>query len=121
MKNTYINSDERATKFSLEIIKLIRRQKYIDFALKEIFRQLIRSATSIGANIYEAKGGSSRKDFTLFLSHSLKSSIETCYWLNLLKKGYDFEEIDHLIIECQQLSKILGKSVMTLRNDKKAS
>ena len=52
-----------------------------------LFGQLIRSATSVGANIIEAQAGSSRKDFTNFLSHSLKSANESKFWLLLLKKN----------------------------------
>lgn len=108
------NLDRRTYKFSLEIIRFIRKQQKIDFALREVLKQLIRSATSIGANIHEAKGGHTRKDFTVFLSHALKSSIETCYWLNILKDGWNFQ-IDDFISECNQFSNILGKSIMTLR------
>ncbi len=108
------NLDKRTYKFSLEIIALIKKQQKIDFALREILKQLIRSATSIGANIHEAKGGHTRKDFTVFLSHALKSSIETCYWLNILKDGWNLQ-VDDLIAECEQFSNILGKSIMTLR------
>ena len=108
------NLDIRAYKFSLEIIRLIKQQQKIDFALREVLRQLIRSATSIGANIHEAQGGHTRKDFAVFLSHALKSSIETCYWLNLLKDGWNFN-VTELLTECEQFSNILGKSIMTLR------
>lgn len=116
MEQNKNNIDIRAYQFSIDIVKFIRDQKTIDFTQKKIFRQLIRSATSIGANIYEAKGGNSRKYFTLFLGHALKSSIETCYWLRLLKDGFGINDTDKLTIECEQLSKILGKSIITLRN-----
>jgi len=65
---------QRAYLYALEIIKFIDSMDKKDFATGIIARQLIRSATSIGANIIEAQAGSSKKDFTNFFSHSLKSA-----------------------------------------------
>lgn len=75
---------ERAYSFSLKIISLVK-----EFPPNTIYRifgdQLLRSATSIGANLIEAKGSSSRKDFARFYEIALKSSNETLYWLYLFK------------------------------------
>ena len=57
-----------------------------------IFKQLIRSATSIGANIREALRGESRKDFTHKLRISLKEANETEYWLEILYKVNSLQE-----------------------------
>lgn len=83
--------------------------------------QLIRAATSIGANIIEAQAASSRKDFTNFLNHALKSGNETKFWLALArdldkKLGYD---IDNLLKETDELVKILGSSIIKLRGKNK--
>jgi four helix bundle protein len=85
-----------------------------------IAKQLLRAATSVGANIFEAQASPSRKDFTNFFHHSLKSANETKYWLCLLKDAnkVNIEIIDKLIKEIDELAKILGSSILTLRAKK---
>lgn len=80
--------------------------------------QLIRAATSIGANIIEAQAASSRKDFVNFLNHALKSGNETKFWLELAKDldGKSIEEIKELLKETDELARILGSSIVKLRN-----
>ena len=79
--------------------------------------QLIRAVTSIGANIIEAQAASSRRDFTNFLNHALKSGNETKFWLALAKDldSKLVSEIDELLRETDELAKILGSSLLTLR------
>lgn len=86
-----------------------------------ISRQLLRAATSIGANIVEAKASASRKDFTNFFNHSLKSANETKYWLGLLKDANKIDKglINNLLKEADELSNILGSSILTLKGKKK--
>lgn len=79
----------------------------------------MRSATSIGANIVEAKSSSSRRDFIKFYEISLKSANETKYWwLGLLRDAttVDKTEIEKLLIEIEEISKMLGASLLTLKN-----
>jgi four helix bundle protein len=108
---------KRTYSYSIQIINFINKLPK-DNTNRTIADQLLRSATSIGANIVEAQSCSSRKDFTNFLSHSLKSSNETKYWLNLLRDTgkVNFEEANNLIKEATELSKILAKSILTLKN-----
>ena len=82
--------------------------------------QLLRSSTSIGANIVEAKASSSRLEFKKFYEISLKSANETKYWFNLLKdaKFVSEKEVQNLIQETDEISKMLGSSVMKLKNIK---
>jgi four helix bundle protein len=83
--------------------------------------QLLRAATSIGANIVEAQAACSKKDFVNFLNHSLKSGNETKFWL-ALSKDLDLKltsEIDEALGETDELVKILGSSVATIRGKKK--
>ncbi|KKU94210.1 MAG: CHP02436-containing protein [Parcubacteria group bacterium GW2011_GWA1_48_11b] len=85
-----------------------------------IKNQLIRSGTSVGANYVEAGAASSRKDFINFLHHSLKSANESGFWLTLLsdsKRG-DAGKVSILLRELDELSKILGSSIITLKNKK---
>lgn len=82
--------------------------------------QLIRAATSIGANIIESQAASSKKDFTNFLNHALKSGNETKFWLALAKdlSSKLSSEIDILLKETDELVKILGSSIATLKGKK---
>ena len=84
--------------------------------------QLLRSITSIGANIIEAQAASSKRDFINSLNHALKSANETNFWLSLSKDlapNSHLKEIDSLLKEAKELSKILGSSIATLKGKKK--
>ena len=76
---------EKSFEFALSIISLYRRlvidKEYI------ISKQLLRSGTSIGANIEEAMAGQSKKDFTAKMAIASKEARETNYWLRLLDKS----------------------------------
>jgi len=109
----------RAYKFSIKIIKFVS-----NFPNKKIFwiisDQLVRAATSIGANIIEAQAASSRKDFIKFYEIALKSANETKYWLGLLRDAtgidkIDKKEINELLKETEEIAKILGASLLTLK------
>jgi four helix bundle protein len=80
--------------------------------------QLIRAVTSIGANIIEAQAASSKRDFINFLNHALKSANESRFWLNLAKDLDPklIRDIEKLIIETDELAKILASSIIKLRN-----
>lgn len=110
---------ERAYKFSIEIITFARSlpSSKIDLILTN---QLVRSATSIGANIIEAQAASSKKDFAKFFIIALKSANETIYWLNLIQDtiNVDKSTVHKLLKEVTELAKILGASVITLRKNK---
>ena len=83
--------------------------------------QLLRAGTSIGANIIEAQAASSKRDFVNFLNHSLKSANETKFWLALSKdldKGL-ISEINEVLKETDEIAKILGSTVVSLRGRKK--
>jgi len=87
-----------------------------DFATQVICKHLIRSATSIGANIVEAQASPTRKDFSNFLSHALKSANESRYWLALLRDTNKFNsDCKKLLEQAQELAKILGSTVKTLK------
>jgi len=111
------DSKKRAYYFAVEIVKFVRRQKQTDMTFEIISKQLLRSATSIGANIVEAQAGSSKKDFTNFFSYALKSANETKFWLCLLRDCdlVGSSEIKPLLKEVVELSNILGSSIITLK------
>ncbi|HAH52072.1 MAG: four helix bundle protein [Cytophagales bacterium] len=89
MKDNLIQS--KSFEFSLSIISLYKllqnEREYI------VSKQLLRSATSIGANIEEAIGGQSKRDFLAKVSISLKEARETRYWLRLLQES-ELTQID---------------------------
>ena len=82
--------------------------------------QLLRAAMSIGANIVEAQAASSKRDFINFLTHALKSANETKFWLALSKDVAppELENSTLLLKEVDELAKILGSSIATLKGKK---
>ena len=109
---------DRLIRFSIAIIrfcgKLKKSREY-----KEVASQLIRSGTSIGANVIEAKASSSRRDYTKFFEIALKSANETKYWLILIEKCCDKDsKAKELLLEADEISKIIGSSLLTLKGKK---
>lgn len=98
-------------------IKIIQTYKYLCADKKEyvMSKQLLRSGTSIGANICEAQQGQSKRDFLMKMNISLKEASETKYWLRLLTAtGYLPEDIYKPIVNnCVELEKMLTKTVKT--------
>jgi four helix bundle protein len=99
--------------FALNIIKLnrvlIAKNEYV------LSKQILRSGTSIGANVEEAIGGISKKDFRAKMSISYKEARETHYWLRLLKDS-DYisnEEFNELENELSSILKILFKIIQS--------
>ena len=120
-QNSKLKTDlkHRAYQYSIKMIEFIDTLPK-DVSTEVITKQLLRSATSIGANIVEAKAASSKRDFTNFFSHSLKSANESLYWLGLLRdaKKMNNPQIDDLLKETKELANILGSSVLTLKGKK---
>ena len=114
------NLKHRSYVFAVNIIKFIDNLDKKDFSIEIISKQLLRSATSIGANIIEAQAGRTRKDFTNFFTHALKSSNETKFWLCLLRdsKKISDEQPKILLQEIIEISNILGSSILTLKGRK---
>lgn len=115
-----MDSKMRTYQFALKIIDFIDKAPN-NMSTQIINRQLLRAATSIGANIIEAQASPSRKDFTNFFNHSLKSANETKYWLGLLKDAHkaDKEIVNNLIKEAEEIANILGSSILTLKGKRK--
>jgi four helix bundle protein len=111
---------QRAYFFSVEIIKYIEaetRNRTISYAMTD---QLIRAATSIGANVVEAKSSSSKKEFIRYYEISLKSANETKYWLCLFRDALkcDKEKTAALLKEADEISKMLASSLLTMKGKK---
>lgn len=108
---------ERSFNFSVKVFRFVDTLSR-GTADQVVARQLLRSATSIGANLAEAFGSSSKKDFINYFHIALKSSVETKYWLYLLRetvKG-DQEKLDSLIGECEAIANMIAASILTMKN-----
>jgi len=111
MQNSIIK--QKSYDFALRIIKLyqlLRQKKHL-----EISAQLIKSATSIGANIEEALAGQSRKDFIAKMSIASKEARETNYWLRLIRDSslVPKDNVEMLVTGSEELIKILTSIVKT--------
>ena len=109
----------RVYRFALDIITFVERLPKGQ-ASRIMSDQLLRSATSIGANVVEAQGAPSRKDYANFFAYALKSANETKFWLGLLRdsRKAEREATDKLLGEVTEIAKILATSILTLRSKK---
>ena len=82
-----------------------------------IAKQLLRSATSIGANLNEASFGSSKADFIAKMHIALKECSESLYWLELLNRTNSLPEIASLIKECNEIKALLIASLNTAKRN----
>ncbi len=103
---------ERTFKFAVRIVKFVQLLPK-DSAGFAISSQLIRSGTSVGANIEEAQNSPSRKDFIRGMTISLKECREAHYWLKLISEAglIKSDELGKLILESLELTRILTASV----------
>ncbi|MCB0726168.1 MAG: four helix bundle protein [Ignavibacteriae bacterium] len=106
----------KSYKFAIRIVKLylyLRNEKK-EFQLS---KQILRSGTSIGANVEEALGGQSKKDFLNKISIAYKEARETNYWIRLLNDtGFiDKEMYDSIVKDSYELLKILSKIQITVK------
>lgn len=105
---------DRSVALAIQIIRTIPRLKE-GAACQVIAKQLIRSGTSIGANVTEAQDASSSKDFTQKMSIALREAKETKYWMKLLTETEltETKYLRPLNSEIDQIVAILSKIVMT--------
>ncbi|MFM9903853.1 MAG: four helix bundle protein [Pyrinomonadaceae bacterium] len=107
---------DKSYAFSLRTIKLYqhlseKKQEYV------LSKQVLRSGTSIGANIEEAYQGESRSDFIHKLAISNKEAFETHYWLRLLRDSSILEPklADSLMADCDELQRMLITAIKTAK------
>ncbi len=107
---------KRIYRFALEIIKFADELP-AEKTCETIGNQLLRSATSIGANVIEANAASSKKDYTNFFNHALKSANETKFWLGLLRDSgkSNKDKTNKLLRETVEIANILASSIITLK------
>ncbi|NCQ19533.1 MAG: four helix bundle protein [Ignavibacteria bacterium] len=109
--------NEKSYQFAIRIVKLYQflKEEKKEFTLS---KQILRAGTSIGANVEEATGAQSKKDFYSKVNIAYKEARETHYWLRLL---YDTNYIDEkqfnsIIIDCDELLKISGTIIKTMKS-----
>ena len=99
---------EKTYKFGLRVLKLVihLRKKKVDAVLCS---QLLSSGTSIGANVEEAMGGSSRKDFINKIQIAYREARETRYWLRLLRDSeiMELKMAESFLKDCEEIIRIL--------------
>ena len=107
---------EKSYSFALRIVQLYRwlSEKQREYVLS---KQILRSGTSIGANVEEAIGSQSKKEFIFKIGIAYKEARETCYWLNLLYsggyiKGAAFKSV---VADCEEILRILGTIIKTMK------
>jgi len=108
--------EERIEIFGENVINLVKKIK-INIINRSVIDQLVRSATSVGANYFEANGASSKKDFVNKVGIAKKEAIETQHWLRMLIQtdNYLKQDITNLWDEAKQLGMILSKIISNVR------
>ena len=108
--------EAKSFQFAVRTVKLCKhlREEKNEWTLS---KQLLRSGTSIGANIVEAQQAQSRPDFVSKLCISLKESAETSYWLRLLKATDYLSEKEYTSIarDCKELEKLLTSIIKSTK------
>ena len=108
---------DKSTRFALRVIRLY---KYLCSEKKEfvLSKQVLRSGTSIGANVKEALRGQSKPDFYAKMNIALKEASETEYWLELLHESEYIEEshFKSIFTDCQEIISILVSITKTQIN-----
>ena len=111
---------EKSRKFAIKIYNLY---KYLCEEKREyvLAKQLLRSGTSIGANLTEARYSVSRKEFIVKAQISLKETAETEYWLDLLKEINLLSPIEYesIIKDCKEILRLLISTIKTTKSDNK--
>ena len=103
--------------FAVRIVKMFLRLSDNDWKLASIYKQVLRSGTSISAKVHESEFAQSPMDFVSKLSIALKEANETINWLNLLKDtGYLSEiQFDSMAKDCSEIIALLVSSIKTVK------
>ncbi len=116
MQNTRVDLHKRLYDYALAIVRFVEKLPK-DSVSQTLGRQLLRSGTSVSANIVEAGSASSKKDYINFFTHALKSANESKFWISLLKDSgkCSSESAETILKETAELANILGASVKTMK------
>ena len=105
--------------FGIRIVKMFLHFTDNDWKLQAIYKQVLRSGTSISANVHESEFAQSPSDFTSKLHIALKEANETMNWLNLLHDtGYLDEKVfDSMAQDCSEVIALLVSSIKTVKKN----
>nr|WP_290224870.1 four helix bundle protein [Trichocoleus desertorum] len=113
-----VSITSRTKQFAIRIIKACHFLEQQPGVLKTLSNQLVRSGTSIGANVHEAQSAQSHRDFLSKLEIALKEARETQYWIEVLIASGMVEtaKFNSLLQEATEITKILITSTKKLKN-----
>ena len=120
-KANYRDIKERTFEFAVEIVNFCRLLDEKPGVNRTLGRQLLRSGTSIGANVEEAQAGQSRADFISKYSIALKEARESIYWLRLLYASGDLVggQCKSLVPEAKEISRVIGTIIINAKKSPK--
>lgn len=109
---------EWTLEFAILMIKLSEELKKNKIDL-DVISQVRRSGTSVGANVREAKASSTRKELIRFYDIALRSANETNFWIDVIRKGYDFDSelMEKIKQELNQIEKVIAKIIVNLKKE----
>lgn len=110
---------ERCLEFSVLAIRFVETLPHSPIN-QVLGKQFLRAATSMGANVSEAFGAGSKRDFANFFAMGLKSAKETRYWLLLFRRTGrgDQDLLELLFNECEEISRMIAASILTVRGQR---
>lgn len=113
------NIVNRTFELAVSIVKFSNKLDNESPKYRVLVRQLLKSGTSIGANVQEGQAAESKADFIHKYNIALKEARETKYWLRLLKSAeiISGEKVEFLINESDEISRILGKIIVNAKNN----
>lgn len=108
--------EKRLKMFSLEVIYFCAKANKSE-VVRLLSNQLLRSGTSVGANIAEARGCGTKRDYTHFFETALKSANETIYWLSLFQEADPnlSKDADKLLCEIKEIARMISSSILTMK------
>lgn len=110
---------EKSFNFAVRIVKFYKYLLQKDRDLRSLYEQLLRSGTSIGANVSEAQSAHSKKDFVNKLDISLKESRETDFWLKVFHAAeiINENEFESMFKDCDEIERLLVSSIKTAKGN----
>jgi len=120
MDNFKNEFNKRIYKYALDVVRFVEKAPK-ETSAQVLVKQLVRSGTSVSANIIEAQSASSKRDYINFYTTALKSANESKLWISLVRDTgkINKEEANKLLDETIEIAKILGASVITMKNKNK--
>ena len=110
---------DKSFDFAVRIVKLYKHFITSEYSIEPILKQLLKSGTSIGANVHEAQGAITKKDFINKLQIAFKEANESEYWINLLFETniLSSDQFESLEKDCKELIKLLTSILKSLKSN----